>query len=340
MAWTDAEPDGPGLDDAYIAHTISRCRAAEDAGLRVSLGTGLQFAPNWVRELPGGTSFVDQHGQTWSGGAGNDPADAVWNLRVRNAQERYLGRLAERLEGVDLAGLRVGGMGRDELRYPQSGPPGPSNRYWAYGPAAQADSPTPGFRPGSGSEEDAASFLDWYLESLCGYGSWQIQTYRELFGERPQLLVLQPSWGIRPGDIANAVAGRLNGTSRPEVRGTLAAGLDWARQADRYAAPGVALCTTWLDAREETTDLPTSPAAYLTQLGRQHGMAVWGENSGDDGAAEMNLCMRRIRDLRMAGLFWLDAKDRDVISDTDLDMLSRAIETGHWEPPMPGERLR
>ncbi len=199
VAWNRAEPDGPGLDDRYLGEIDDRYRSARDSGLEVALSAGLNYPPSWVFELPGGTRFVDQTGQQWRGGVGDAVADAVFNPAVRGAQDAYLERLARRLEDHQPAGIRVGGLAWGELHYPPSHGIKPPNTFWAFGAAALSDSPVPGFRPGRGSQQDAAAFLDWYLSSLAGYGRWQLDTYRRHFGPQPRLLVLEPSWGTLGG---------------------------------------------------------------------------------------------------------------------------------------------
>lgn len=309
VAWDRAEPDGPGLDDRYLREIDDRYRSARDSGLEVALSAGLNYPPSWVFELPGGTRFVDQTGQQWRGGVGGAVADAVFNPAVRGAQDAYLERLARRLEDHQPAGIRVGGLAWGELHYPPSHGIKPPNTFWAFGAAALSDSPVPGFRPGRGPQQDAAAFLDWYLSSLAGYGRWQLDTYRRHFGPQPRLLVLEPSWGMRPGDIPAAVGATLSGDSPGERRGTLTEGLDWERQLPLFAeVEGVSVCSTWVDAPDQgDDDERTSPARFLASLAERHGLGVWGENTGGNTVEDMRRCVDRVRDLRLEGLFWMSA---------------------------------
>ena len=334
LVWSSAEPDGPGLHEPYLQEIKDRHRAARDADLEVALSAGLQYPPSWVTDLPG-ARFVDQNGRLSRGGPGEDAADAVFNAEVRAAQDAYLERLGKRLEDVAPAGIRVGGLTRGELHYPPGGRDEPRNTFWAFGPAALAASPVPTFRPGEGSPDEARIFLDWYLDSLAEYGRWQLDAYRRHFGPNPRLLVLLPSWGIRPGEIDTAVAGRLSGDTRGERRDTLTQGLDWERQLPRYAeVEGVAVCTTWLDPPDQGADDGfSSPGVYLASLARRNGLGMWGENTGDNDADEMRRCMERVRELGLEGLFWMGGNDLGKQGNASLDDYARLITAGDWRPP-------
>jgi hypothetical protein len=334
LAWSRAEPRGPGLDDIYLREVEDQHLAARDAGLEVALSTGLQYPPRWVSEQRG-ARFVDQNGTPWSGPMGEDAVDAVFNQEVRGAQDAYLQRLGQRLDDVEPAGIRVGGLGRGELHYPPGPKEEPRKVFWAFGPAALASSPVPHFRPGTGSPEEALVFLDWYMGSLAEYGRWQLDTYRRYFGPQPRLIVLLPSWGIRPGEIDDAAEGLLSGNSRGERRGTLSEGLDWERQVPLFAeVDGVAVCTTWLDTPDQgSDDSLTSPGVYLSALARRKGVGVWGENTGDNSAAEMLRCMERVRNLGLEGLFWMSGRELGVEGNARLEDYAQLIATGTWPPP-------
>ena len=80
LAWDRYEPEPGQVDPAYVAEVhrkIDTCRAA---GMRIVLGPGLQYPPDWVRALPDAVL---------RGSAGNLPAhgglDLVFNAAVRDA---------------------------------------------------------------------------------------------------------------------------------------------------------------------------------------------------------------------------------------------------------------
>ena len=56
------------------------------------LDPGMQYTPAWVFDLPGGTRFVNQYGDVFTGPAagGNNVANAVTNMNVRTALNMYL----------------------------------------------------------------------------------------------------------------------------------------------------------------------------------------------------------------------------------------------------------
>ncbi|QJY49044.1 hypothetical protein [Pseudonocardia broussonetiae] len=336
LTWSSAEPSGPGLDEVYLREIEDRHRRARDAGLQVALGAGLQYPPAWVADLPG-SRFVDQDGREWTGGSGDDVVDAVFNPEVRAAQEGYLQRLGERLSALEPAGIRVGGLTRGELHYPTGGRDEPRNTFWAFGPAALTASPLPGYRPGSGAPDDARVFLDWYLDALAGYGRWQLDVYRRYFGPEPRLIVLLPSWGVRPGEVDAAVAGGLTGTTPGERRDSLTQGVDWERQLPLLReVEGVAVCSTWLDPPDQGADDGfTSPGVYLAGLARRHRLGVWGENTGGNDAAELRRCGDRVRDLGLEGMFWMGGEDLGEDGNATLEDYAALVERDDWRPPPP-----
>ncbi len=310
VVWKLAQPRPGALDRGYLREVRRRHDGARESGLTVALSPGLQYPADWVFGLPGGARFVNQDGREWRGGTGDDVADAVFNSTVREAQEDYLGRLAEALAELRPAGVRVGGLARGELHYPPVDRNGARNTFWAFGSSARTDCPVPGFRPGTGSPQDALAFLDWYLDTLADYGRWQVDVVRRGFGPSPRLLVLLPSWGVRPGEVQRAAASALDGSTSGERRGTLTEGVDWTRQARLLAAAeGVDLCTTWLDAEDQGEDVgSTSPGRYLADVAAQHRLQVWGENTGDNDDKELRRCGQRVDELQLAGLFWMGAR--------------------------------
>ncbi|MGY1710116.1 hypothetical protein ACI8AC_11470 [Geodermatophilus sp. SYSU D00758] len=310
VPWSRAQPRPGDLDEDFLRRIDEVQRVARGSGLELALSPGLQYPPGWVEDLPG-ARFVDQHGRTWRGPAGDDVVDAVFNPEVREAQGEYLRLLAEHASEWRVAGVRIGGLARGELHYPPVDRSAVRNTYWAYGVAARAQCPVPWYRPGEGSREDAAVFLAWYLGALREYGRWQMTTARELFGDGPRLLVLMPSWGIRPGEVEVAVAAGLDGTTTGERRGTLTEGLAWEQQVlDAAAVPGADVCTTWLDAEDQGNSLgDIGPGRYLAGLAGRHGLGVWGENTGGNDTGDLRRCVRLVQELGLQGLFWMGAED-------------------------------
>ena len=185
----------------------------------------------------------------------------------------YLLRVGGRVSDLTFAGVRVGGGPYGELRLPEPRYNGHADAWWGFGPAAMRSNPVPAWRPGQVDPPKAARFLDWYLQSVSDFLAWQLDTYRTAFGPATQLQVLQPSWGVRPGEVAAAADVSLDGSSRGERRQTLQQGLDWARQMPVVAAhPGTVVSSTWMDAPDQGTDaVYESPLRHLVRLSARSG---------------------------------------------------------------------
>ncbi len=308
VGWDRAQPQPGRLDEDYLAQVQRRHEAARARGLHLSLDPGLQYPPDWVGALPG-ARFVDQDGRPWRGGTGDDVVDGVFDEQVREAQGAYLRLLTDRLGDLELAGIRVGGLARGELHYPFTDRSRERATYWAYGRSAQARCPVPGFRPGQGSADDARTFVGWYLGALADHARWQLELLRDRADDGTRLIVLLPSWGLRPGEVERALAAGLDGSTSGEQRGTLTEGLDWEGQLAVCAAvAGVDVCTTWLDPQDQGEDQDLlSPGRFLAGLAARHDLGVWGENTGGNTAEDLGRCARRVRDLDLRGLFWMGA---------------------------------
>lgn len=310
IGWDRAQPGPATFDAAYLASKRTRIAALRAQGTYVVLDLGLQYPPSWVFDLPGGTRFVDQRGTAATGGPGSNIADAVFNTRVRAAQGTFLRRLADELAGSGIAAVRVGGMSMGELSYPAA-PTADGPTMWMYSRSAQAGAPVPGWRPGTGTTSDARRSLGYYLTSIDGYARWLLaQAARGFPGTDLHLML--PSWGLRPGQVDAAVAGKLTGTTSGELTGAITQGLDWTVQTrllTRYGSRGVAY-STWLDAPTQgTSPRYLSPIEYLSTLATPLGVALAGENTGGTDPASMQLCLQRVQSLHLRGMLWMTASD-------------------------------
>ena len=218
--------------------------------------------------LPGGTYFVDQYGDVFTGpsGSGNRVANAVTDMAVRSALASYLAALAHAIPAGLLSAVRAGGGPYGELRYPSSSYAGHTDCWWAYDQSTQATSPVPGWRPGTGSVARATAFLNSYNANLTQFAAWQDSTYSSDF--RVPVLLLMPGWGQRPG-VAAEVESSLLTKSYPEFN----QGLDWP--AELAALPDKASTiayTTYLDAPSFPGN--EDPANYLASLAAPYGMRL------------------------------------------------------------------
>ena len=303
VGWNEAEPSQGTFSSAYLSSLQKEIAAARSAGLSVVLDPGLQYPPNWVFSLPGGTRFVDQYGDVFTGreDSGNNVVNGVTDLAVRVAEGSYLTWLGSQIQPGEIVGIREGGGPLGELRYPSNDYDGHTNSFWAYDASTQAKSPVPGWTPGTGSAVQARAFLDAYNAALDSYGRWLNGELGADFATK--VLVLLPGWGERPGDVANEVASLLT-LNMPEFN----EGLDWSHLLDSLpdASNSVAY-TTWLDAPTygQTPQLE-DPADYIASLAARYHLRLGGENTGDGTIANVTLCFDRAKELRFYVVQWMD----------------------------------
>ncbi|WP_106210522.1 hypothetical protein [Kineococcus rhizosphaerae] len=316
VAWDAAQPTpGTGLDAGYVAQLRARIAAYRAQGLSVVLDTGLQYAPAWVLKLPDAL-FVDQFGtaHTATTESGENVPDAVWNPRVRSAQAAYLAALASALGRTTFSAIRVGGLLTGELRFPRDARGAVdattgTGSWWSFSRNAQTSSPVPGYRPGISKRDQAkdAKFLEHYLSSLAAYQDFLVGATTAAFSG--DLLLMYPSFGVRTGDRAGAVAAAL---SRKAVRySELVQGLDFSRlvaRAATYPVRAVAY-STWLDGPEfGPSDQDLSPVAFLARQAAPLNLAVGGENTADsaEDLDALRTCQQRAAALGLSHVFWFN----------------------------------
>ena len=303
VGWNDAEPADGDFSASFIYALKSEMDAAKSVGLGVVLDPGLQYPPRWVFSLPGGTRFVNQYGDQFTGPetSGDNVANGVTDIAVRMAEAAYLAWLGKNIPAGSLTAVRQGGGPLGELRYPDADYDGHTNSYWAYDASSQAASPVPGWVPGTGTKAQAAKFLGSYNAALDGYGRWLNGQLKTDFGTEE--LVMLPGWGERPGGAALEVARRLT-LNMNEFN----EGLNWSSLLPSLpdAKHSVAY-TTYLDA---PTVLPTlqleDPANYLATLVAGTPVRLGGENTGDGTIAEMEVCALRARTLHLVIVQWMN----------------------------------
>jgi len=300
--WNYAEPANGSFSPSYAAGLVAKVDAAQAAGMKVVLDPGLQYPPAWVFALPGGTQFVDQYGDVFTGPtpSGNHVANAFTDLSVRAAEGAYLSWLGSQFPAGTFVAVRQGGGPLGELRYPSPLYNDHANCYWAYDSSSQAASPVPGWAPGTGTTAQAQAFLNAYNAAVDGYGIWLNGQLATDFATRE--LVMLPGWGQRPGGAAQEVASRLT-LSMDEYN----EGLDWMDLLGRLPDPTHSVAyTTYLDAPTvEPTPQLEDPADYLDSLVGSS-LALGGENTGDGTVASMELAIGRARSLHFFIVQWMD----------------------------------
>jgi hypothetical protein len=309
LSWRKYMTGSGTVDAAYVARKRAELAALRAAGFEVILSLGYHDTPGWILALPD-SRYVNQYGDSYGGGGEPDLGDAnlVFNPILREHLAAYVARVFADL-GTDFAAVRVGGGRYGELTYPPAKLLGHANNYWAFDSHAQARDPVPGWRPGDPSPNgESARFLEWYLDALADYQTWQIETVRRSYAGR--IMVLYPSWGIRPGQAALAVAGNLAGTTSAELNGEIQRGFDFARQVGAIADPGVVVTTTWLDAdgsRDGGADQRYwSPVHYLASLAAANPVrpALYGENTGHGSAAALAFTRAQAGRFGLLGFAW------------------------------------
>ena len=311
LAWDRLEP-APGVVDAdYAGQLRGQLAACRDAGVEVVLSLGLQYPPEWVRQL--GT-LTDQYGGTPPTGA-----DLVFSPAVRQAVADHAATVGRETGFAGVIAVRVGTDATGELAYPGPQDGAGAHSWWASD--AAAGNPLPGWVPGTpawrGAPVTAAqadAWFSWYTGALVDAVSAQVDAVRAAgFTGRFQLPVA--GTGVRPAERRAAVAGLLATSLDPHgdlSRGldhpaTLAAvaGLDRRLQA---LGSGIDVDVTGVDdvsavharRRQPATDAcaPTDPEAvaaggegtgwsstrWVVANARVQGLRVQGENPGPPGA--------------------------------------------------------
>ena len=326
VSWDLFEPTAGTPDPAYIRKLRADISTYRQAGLGVVLDLGFQYPPAWLFEIPH-SRYENQHGELFADRSpGMNVTNSVFNATVRTHQAAYLSTLFREL-GADWTAVRLGGGWYGELNYPPATFAGKTNAYWAFDPIAQGQKPglpegippcpVPGWKPGTPSPDHASArrFLDWYLASLQNYHDWQITTVRQLY--TGPLMMMYPSWGLRPGQLDAAIATDLSGTTPPEKNGELQRGFDFARFITGIRDPHVGVHCTWLDSNPEWSDdtcpdpVRWSPPKYLASLARRHNppLLVSAENTGGGGMAALALSAKRIQKLNITALYWAFGPD-------------------------------
>lgn len=310
LAWSRFEPSPGKVDPAYVAEIKDKIAAFRQAGQQLILDPGIQYPPAWLLDLPG-SRFVNQYGDAFlNKSPGKNIANAVFNAAIRQRMAGYYALVFREL-GSDFFAVRLGGGWYNELNYPPAKFRDHTNCYWAYDPIAQGRSPglpegvlpcpVPGWKPGTpGAPESARRFAEWYMESLRNYHDWQIASVHGLFPGR--LMMMYPSWGIRPGQLDAAISANLSGTTPAESNGEIPGGFDFSRYIQGISLPGIIVHTTWVDADPGFGDdfgpdpAGWSPLHFLSSLARQHSppLPVSAENTGGGGEQIMRLCHDRV----------------------------------------------
>jgi hypothetical protein len=252
--------------------------------------------------------YVNQYGDVYTDSEDAGDANLIFNPVLRNLVSEYMEDVFAYF-GPNFAAVRIGGGRYGELTYPPQAYAKHTNSYWAYDPNALAKIQSPHWRPGDPAPNgEAAKFLNAYLDALVDFQNWQIHTIRKSFPG--PIMVLYPSWGLRPGDIDAAISANLNGSTSAEINGEVQRGYDFARQIKAIDDPNVIVTTTWLDADASADDGPDprywSPVKYLAALANQHplSLSLFGENTGQGSRAGLEFSAAQMQRYGLIGMAW------------------------------------
>jgi hypothetical protein len=313
LSWREYYPTEGERDDSYVQRKKRELESLHEEGFEVILSLGYHDTPPWVHENYEDTYYVNQLGERYTGTDPLDNGDAnlVFNPELRGLVGSYMEEVFSEF-GDDFYAVRLGGGRYGELTYPPASYEGESNMYWAYDANAQESVARAGagnWRPRDASANgEAGRFLGWYLDSLVEYQNWQVSTLREGYDGR--IMMLYPSWGIRPGQAEAAVEANLDGSTSAEQNGEVQRGLDFERQVRAIEDEDVLVTTTWLDA-DASGDARAdprywSPAKYLSSLADDHPLRLraYGENTGRGDREAMELSASQMRRYGFLGMAW------------------------------------
>ena len=314
---------------SYINRRKEELENIKSLGYKVMLGLGTQYTPSWIYNYEN-SRFVNQYGDSYTTTEVGDTAvNAVFNNAMRDKLEEYMADVAQEF-GNDFDIVRLGLMRYGELGYPNQSFNGKTNSYWAFDDIAQGKKsglpegldvcPVPGWIPGSPSPNgEAYSFANWYMDSLLNYQNWQIDTCDKYFDS--EMAVLYPSWGMRTGQLEQAIAGNLSASTSAEKNGEVQRGFDFERLVMAIDNPDVIVYCTWIDANPEWTNnddqtVPSesnnfSPVHYLAYYAKKNPLKlkVMGENTGGGNLSNMTLCFERMKKYDIDGIMWAFEKD-------------------------------
>lgn len=320
VAWGQYEPTSGSFDQHYLATLKTQLARNREKGMKVVLDLGLQYAPDWLLNVPNGR-YVNQYGDSYVDTTlGKNIANLVFNQQQRDLSETYIKQVLNDFGANNFYAVRLGGGWFGELQYPQAIWNGKSNAYWGFDALAQGQTPglangipvnpVPGWIPGAPTvgHAQAAAFLNWYTASLNNFQNWQIATVRKNYSGN--LLMLYPAWGIRNGQAKLAINDNLNGQTSAEQNGEIQRGSDYATFIAGITDPGIVVYTTWINANYGSDISPNPvdwrPVHWLAALASSNALhlRVWGENGGRNSRSEMAFSFAQAKKYGLMGLVW------------------------------------
>ena len=294
--WASFEPSPGVFSSSYLATMKSELAAYKAAGMKVTLGLGLQNPPAWVLALADGT-YVDQTG------AHSTEANFVFSAAVRQAAAAYLKQVAAYIPLSNFYAIRVASGGDGEMLYPGGG------TYWAFDNAAltgnglaagMTPNPDPKWKPGTSglSQAQIASWVNWYVGGLDNVTNWQMQTLSGL-GFNGYYETVTPGSGTRPDGLTQTEQQNLSND------GTTGVGAIWNLYYSMLPTKTnvIAYISSVADksggndncqSSDATTSLTSSTmdswsaTRWISAIAHHLGLAVGGENPGFGIPASLN----------------------------------------------------
>jgi hypothetical protein len=298
--WASFEPSPGVFSASYLATMKSELAAYQAAGMRVTLGLGLQDPPSWVFSLPD-ASYVNQYG------AQSNEANFVFSAAVRNAASAYLAQIAADIPLSSFWAIRLTSGGNPEMLYPSGG------TYWAFDNAAltgnglasgMTPNPDPDWRPGNPglSQSQIDAWVNWYVGGLDNVTNWQMQTLSGL-GFYGFYETVTPGSGTRPDGLALDELFNLPNDSTTGMGAVW--NLYYAMLPDKtnviaYISSVADNSGGNDDCQSSDTSIPlTSPSMdswsatrWISAIAHQNGLALGGENPGYGIPANLDFLYR------------------------------------------------
>ncbi len=331
VSWNSFEPTEGVVSENYAQGIEQKIASFKKDSALIVLDFGLHYPPAWMTSLQN-CRYINQFGDAYvlTDQPGRNVVNGVFNRVVREKMATYIGRVFERFGAENFFAVRVGGGYWAELHYPDSEFNGKKQCFWGYDdiatgkvtgmlPEGVTPNPVPDWKPGetSPNNESARQFINWYISSLSNYQNFQIATIRQYFDGL--LNILYADWGVRPGQIEDAIKTNLDGTAFADFYGQLSKGQ--APQQHIEALPydtNLVAYTTSFNAihpwsntenfvNENSKDPKDwSPVHFLSWCAENHNpkLKVWGENSGNNPYMQMKLIFNRIAAFNVMGVMW------------------------------------
>jgi hypothetical protein len=286
--WASFEPSPGVFNASYLATMKSEMAAYQAAGMKVTLGLGLQNAPSWVLALANG-SYVDQTG------AHSTEANFVFSAAVRQAAAGYLKQIAAYIPLTNFYAIRLTSGGDGEMLYPGGG------TYWAFDNAAltgtglaagMTPNPDPKWTPGTAglTQAQIGTWVNWYVGGLDNVTNWQMTTLAGL-GFAGYYETVTPGSGTRPDGLTQTESQNLSND------GTTGVGAVWnlyyamlptktnviayiSSVADNSGGNDNCQTADATTALTSTSMNSWSATRWISAIAHHNGLAVGGENPG------------------------------------------------------------